>query len=76
MFSSILKSFQKEEQRSGNQNSDLEEDGFLVVGQSRNEQTTIKTIEFDQKIDRPPSYMEVGFQTRGLIDHKLYGGRL
>ena len=33
------------------------EDGFLVVGETRSDRTTIRTTEFDsQHVDAPPSY--------------------
>ncbi|XP_063416635.1 uncharacterized protein LOC134698888 [Mytilus trossulus] len=62
MLSWIKPFMQREEQRSLSRNSDQEEDGFLVVGQTKSEKTTIVASEFNSNIDRPPNYMEVDNQ--------------
>ncbi|KAK3085522.1 hypothetical protein FSP39_004582 [Pinctada imbricata] len=36
--------------------SDLEEDGFLVVGETQSERTTIRAQDFQGNIDQPPEY--------------------
>lgn len=59
MFSWLKQFGPKEEQRSNTQPNDKEEDGFLVVGQTRSEKTTIITSEFQSDQDAPPDYMEV-----------------
>ncbi|XP_071152065.1 uncharacterized protein [Mytilus edulis] len=62
MLSWIKPFMQREEQRPLSRNSDQEEDGFLVVGQTKSEKTTIVSSEFNSNIDRPPNYMEVDNQ--------------
>ena len=59
MLSWIKPLLQKEDLRSNTQNSEKEEDGFLVVGQTKSERTTVVTSEFHSDKDGPPTYMDV-----------------
>ena len=59
MFSWLKQFGQKEEQRSNTHPNDKVEDGFLVVGQTRSEKSTVITSEFQFDQDTPPDYMEV-----------------
>ena len=63
MFSWLKQFGQKEEQRSNTHPNDKVEDGFLVVGQTRSEKSTVITSEFQFDQDTPPDYMEASGNT-------------
>lgn len=79
MFSALtrpLNRFSSNEGRHDNSNSsesrqtrDSEEDGFLLVGQSRSERTTVRACDFSANINSPPDYQSVTQNSDKPMEH-------
>ncbi|XP_033762087.1 uncharacterized protein LOC117343726 isoform X1 [Pecten maximus] len=77
MFSALIKPFTGRSNNAGRRETinppergltqDSEQDGFLVVGQSRSERTTVRTCDFIGNVNSPPDYQSVT-QNQNIAD--------
>ncbi|XP_069110622.1 uncharacterized protein [Argopecten irradians] len=77
MFSALFKPFTGRSNNSGRretvnppergQTQDNVQDGFLVVGQSRSERTTVRACDFTDNVNSPPDYHSVA-QNQDIAD--------